>query len=98
MFATPAVWLLFGFLLSANWYRSAAGLLIVHYLTAPVVAMQNPANHSLQDEWVLFIRLFELDPVTTLIVLLIYAAGQVLAWRWVISGMSSLRRGNGVGD
>jgi hypothetical protein len=98
VFAAPAVWLLFGFLLSANWYRSAAGLLIAHYLIAPVAITQNPANRSLPEEWTLFGRLFELDPVTTLIALLIYVAGQVLAWRWVISRIPSLKKTTRVGE
>jgi hypothetical protein len=90
VFSILAVWLVFGFLLGANFYRWAAALLIAHYVMAPVAVMLNNVN-SWQQEWVLFMKIVQLDPVTTVALLSIYASGQILAWYWVIAGISRSR-------
>jgi hypothetical protein len=92
VFSILAVWLLFGFLLAANLYGWAAALLIAHYVMAPVAVLLNQAN-SWQEEWLLFMKIVQLDPVTTVVLLLIYASGQILAWYWVIAGTSHTRTG-----
>jgi hypothetical protein len=90
VFSILAVWLLFGFLLGASLYRWAAVLLITHYAMTPFAVMLNHTN-SWQEEWVLFTKIVQLDPVTTLVLLLIYVSGQILAWYWVIAGISQSR-------
>lgn len=90
VFSILAVWLLFGFLLAANFYGWAAALLIAHYVMAPVAVMLNHAN-SWQEEWLLLMKIVQLDPMTTVVLLLIYASGQILAWYWVIAGLSHSR-------
>jgi hypothetical protein len=53
---------------------------------APVAVMLNQTN-SWQEEWLLFMKIVQLDPVITVFLLLIYASGQILAWYWVIAGI-----------
>jgi hypothetical protein len=86
VFSILAVWLVFGFLLAANLHGWAAALLITHYVMAPVAVMLNQTN-SWQEEWLLFMKIVQLDPVITVFLLLIYASGQILAWYWVIAGI-----------
>jgi hypothetical protein len=86
VFSILAVWLVFGFLLAANLHGWAADLLITHYVMAPVAVMLNQTN-SWQEEWLLFMKIVQLDPVITVFLLLIYASGQILAWYWVIAGI-----------
>jgi hypothetical protein len=91
VFSILAVWLLFGFLLGANLHGWAAALLITHYVVAPVAVMLNHANRSWEEEWALFMKIVELDPATAVVLLLIYASGQILAWYWIIAGISHSR-------
>jgi hypothetical protein len=89
VFSIPVVWLLFGCLLAVNAHRLASALLITHYLIASIALAMNLTGDS--DEWSLVVRVFLLDPVTTAILVLIYAVGQVLAWWWIVNGLARMR-------
>lgn len=91
VFSIPVVWCLFGFLLAANSYRLATALLITHYLLAPIAAAVTLTGDLWRDEWALVVKVFLLDPVTTVILVSIYAIGQALAWWWIVDGMSRMR-------
>jgi hypothetical protein len=85
------MWLLFGYLVGQKQRRAAAGVLLVHYASAPF-AISHHLDGSLNSDWQQLRELFSSHPFWCYVTFGSYFLGQAAAWTALVHLISSKRR------